>query len=303
MTPIDELATRVSEALSTNYRRVPYCNQAESLGLSKLGEDSFYAVAVGYDPKLPDVVVKVMDKRVDACWDFIEAVHDGTLVGDLFPVIHSVTEIDNIAVVLMERLLPYDRTNSVMGDAFNELLSAQFKLGTTEQNMLFTWVADIGGHRDLHAGNIMFRADGTLVVIDPISGTAERELRGYGNVDYSHTNEPVQCTSVPSDVIEGVRLGDFNQILHGYGRAIHGWHGGDILRHFNGHAGGGDVGIGHGVNFKPVEEVEDFHKRVVLQAPNLIHAMDLEARRRMEKLDRDAAHKVRKGFLKDFPWF
>lgn len=189
------LAKTVSSRLSgTNTAHGENC--AERLGLTPIGEESSWALAVGYHKDLPNVVVKVVDMEDDGFWHFAHAIHNNEIEGEHLPVILSITEVDQwSAVVLMERLLPladgldeeyshvyyedmadgvedelYKMCNAVylghnliepdeLPDAIPDEHADLVKLGA--------WAEDNGMALDLHGGNWMRREDGTLVVIDP----------------------------------------------------------------------------------------------------------------------------------------
>lgn len=142
------------------------------LGLNPIGHGSCYAVVVGVPPELPDVVVKVCVKG-DAFIHYACACADGRLVGPHFLRVYSATmiETDNDAggawVFVMERLptegtyddacVVNDRRHPGLFAALNSIAAVMNAEGGSDWGF------------DLHTGNVMRRADGTIVLLDPVS--------------------------------------------------------------------------------------------------------------------------------------
>lgn len=152
---------------------------AEALGpeFVSIGEKSFFAHVVAYHKDMPDVVLKVIDAHKDGFYLYAKAVLAGEITGAMVPKIMAVTE-PNAAgqsIVLMERLVHSsgddEFNHALFSLALNNLLNGRDVPGQLEGFITFLRQAKQTHHLvvlDIHAGNWMQRADGQLVLIDPI---------------------------------------------------------------------------------------------------------------------------------------
>lgn len=182
-----EVSTRVASSSGLKLGS----NAATALDLMPIGAASAFALAVGVHRDLPNVVIKVMDTSQDMCAAFLQAVFEGVLTGPHMPHVLSITPAgENTIVVLMERLFPLlEGTNK---DAYGYLNSSAEVIGyhdlgiarkvavlqdafrrgwggTQDVHALCDWADHHGFEKDLHTGNIMQRANGQLVIIDPVA--------------------------------------------------------------------------------------------------------------------------------------
>lgn len=122
---------------------------------SILGAGCFSFVVL--HPTDPDKIIKFFWKGEDACLDYIKDVFEGNVERtDWMPVVYAVGRTLGIEYAIMERL--------------HELAGvARTNYYVTTQEKLEGMFAEHMGYvaTDLHAGNVMVRHDGTLVITDP----------------------------------------------------------------------------------------------------------------------------------------
>lgn len=136
-------------------------NSAELLGLELVEGRGNFALAVGSPKGMPDVVVKVCSDEPYRY--FINAVYNGELSSPMYPVVHSLAEVEDKLVVVMERLIPPE------GDAEDQETDLETFLESDDFQPLSEWIDRSPYEEDMHIGNVMIRpATGELVVIDPI---------------------------------------------------------------------------------------------------------------------------------------
>ena len=162
-------------------------SNAALLGLTPIGRDSAFASLVAVHPNFDDMVIKVVDWNDAGAW-YLRACHDGTISGPHAPVVYAVHRMGEQAFIYMERLIDVndmpenrdeyvDSVNSFCRgyedsciDGSIETWLLQFKQWNLHPNGEFRRFCT-----DFHSGNCMFRADGTLVFIDPVHGSLDTE--------------------------------------------------------------------------------------------------------------------------------
>ena len=179
MTSIDNVVAQVTSNMGslTNNCHKDAANKvdfAQKCGLTSLTERGSFAALVATHDQLPDIVIKVVP-NYDKYIDFAQDMLDGLLDNPMFPVVYSVTRMDTHTVVLVERITgdadsgtDLDRIDHLDGDM--SLLDDSIEWDFLD--MLHHCCARHDALPDLHAGNFMKRADGTLVCIDPIFANA-----------------------------------------------------------------------------------------------------------------------------------
>lgn len=134
-----------------------------------IGEPSHWAHMVAVPKSNPNVVVKVCSV-MDGFVKYAVACASGVLSGKHMLTVYSVTEIPgDMYVILCERLAKptYDdviERRRMYGHEPNSWDSSEYKAYME----LRAFCADHNVQMDVHAGNTMYRADGTLVFCDPV---------------------------------------------------------------------------------------------------------------------------------------
>jgi len=153
---------------------------ASSMGLEPIGDDSYFAHVVGVHPDVPDIVVKVIDWRADGFYLFAKAILAGELVGDMYPKIYGINIVDDVAIVLVERLGEAECSTDDLEEA-NCLRIACWDMWDSYSPAVsdwVKWVQEVGIEYDvridLHDQNMMFRDGVQPVLIDPLAGYTER---------------------------------------------------------------------------------------------------------------------------------
>ena len=144
-------------------------HNAALLGLTPIGRVSAFALVVGVHPQLPDVVFKVCPKN-DGFIAYATDCLNCALVGPHFLKVYSVTKIDDYhTLCVVERLVSEpDNEDLEAVDAAIWRFSAHRASSGLVQAV--KQLAERYGHLDLHSGNYMKRADGTIVFCDPVAG-------------------------------------------------------------------------------------------------------------------------------------
>ena len=173
-------------------RYSPYSNaraaNAELLGLTPIGRGSAFASLVAVHPNFDDMVIKVVDWDDAGAW-YLRACKDGAIKGPHAPVVYAVHRMGTQAFIYMERLIDVNDTPENRGDyvaEVNSFCSGYNSAHGCVESTIVTWNMQFKqwnlhpeGWRlfctDFHSGNCMFRADGTLVFIDPVHGSRDTE--------------------------------------------------------------------------------------------------------------------------------
>ena len=161
---------------------------AELLGLTPIGRGSAFASLVAVHPQFPDMVVKVVDWDDAGAW-YLRACKDGVIKGPHAPVVYAVHRMGTQAFIYMERLIDVNDMPENMDDYVrdvNEFCRRSTGAATIDSTIV-TWKMQFKQWNlhperdynmfstDFHSGNCMFRADGTLVFIDPVHGARDTE--------------------------------------------------------------------------------------------------------------------------------
>lgn len=135
---------------------------AYEYGLEPIGESSCYAEAVGVHPKLPNVVIKVIDMYGDACGLYLREIYRGNIKHSWAPRVYFYEELGSRIVVGMERLLEFDGYQ-------DEITKIRCILPEVRDSILdeSECLAEI--RIDTHMGNFMQRENGEVVCTDPFS--------------------------------------------------------------------------------------------------------------------------------------
>ena len=174
-----------------NLRQDEYENALVERGAKKIGSGLYSNV---YSlPNIPDKVIKVgeMDDWPSYIKWATENGHAGKFAPNVFSLKFKSHERGNYYVALMERLVatirdikyPYDDSgNSLapvspgqLADYYNAL---EWNNNSCEATDLCAYVKELRKLRlgsDIHDGNVMLRSDGSVVVIDPVSGRLSSE--------------------------------------------------------------------------------------------------------------------------------
>jgi hypothetical protein len=145
---------------------------AEATGCIPIGRSSAYAAMVAVHKDYPDLVIKICDDVFDEYVSYAKAVLNGTLKPNKHHLnVYSVTEItSDVWLVIAERCeTSVERYSTIYDDAKSVLYT-----DPGEDHYLYDFhlaiqdIRDKVGSLDFHSGNIMFRKDGTLVLIDPV---------------------------------------------------------------------------------------------------------------------------------------
>lgn len=133
------------------------CADAESIQ-SESGAMN-YGVAV-----YRDFVIKVVEPS-DAVYDLLQRIHSKEIRSKHFPKVFTFQKIENVALVVMERLYTFESARQVS----SELRSRRFRNIEESLRKIFKNLRKFHNREDCHSGNIMQRKDGTIVLVDPIA--------------------------------------------------------------------------------------------------------------------------------------
>ncbi len=191
---VERIVNTVMPEGANNYRthsqvdhaeRVAYAHRA---GLTPIGNTSYHALMVAAVPDAPDVVVKVC-RPGDKFIEYATACYDGEF-GDNphFLKVHAAVPLDKGCVLfVIERLardVDFNKWRARVSmwadhvghsyykwlpEVVAEFCGPQVKHSIQcATDMLKSWCDTHNISTDLHGQNVMYRADGTLVLLDPV---------------------------------------------------------------------------------------------------------------------------------------
>lgn len=151
---------------------------AELCGLTSVAAGGSFAAMVAVHEDLPDIVVKVVP-NYDKYLCFAKDMMAGLLSEEFFPKVHAITDMGTHSVVIVERIAEEvdvwdDWKTCAEIDAIEHdvLYYPEMDLvDVPDDTMVGQLVRMANTHDalcDVHTGNFMKRADGTLVCIDPL---------------------------------------------------------------------------------------------------------------------------------------
>lgn len=191
---------------STRYQQRPNArvSNAELLGLTAIGRGSAFASLVAVHPQFEDMVLKVVPSD-DAGALYAKACYDGEIDSVHSVKVYAYHELDGNAFIYMERLIDvndWPENSEEYLSIVNMYAIAPAMTDSRVEPSIIDWVekfnkwnewsdgrvynSPFSGNTlrmtrfgtDFHNGNVMYRADGTLVFIDPVYGEdAEAEYR------------------------------------------------------------------------------------------------------------------------------